>query len=130
MEIAAHLLTNPRQIFADDSFTAPAPPPRRSIGDSARETLRRFRSGQTIEQIARERAVTTGTILGHLAEGIEHGEPIELSRFLTDEAQAQIAAAFARTGFGNIVGARELLGGKYDYGLLRIYRATKMKPLF
>ena len=72
-EIAAHLQTNARQIFADDSFTAPAAPPpsRGSLGDSARETLRRFRAGQSVEQIARERGVTTGTIYGHLAEGIE-----------------------------------------------------------
>src|ERR1019366_8595991 len=77
-EIAAHLETNARQIFADDSFTAPAAPPplsRSSLGDSARETLRRFRSGQSVGQIARERSVTTGTILGHIAEGIERGEP-------------------------------------------------------
>ena len=37
---------------------------------------------------------------------------------------AEIAAAFKRTGWGNIVGARELLGEKYDYGLLRIFRAA------
>ena len=45
-EIAAHLQTNARQIFADDSFGVPAPPPPScsSLGDSARETLRRFRS--------------------------------------------------------------------------------------
>src|SRR5476651_1543454 len=123
-EIALHLATNARQMFADDSFTAPALPPRRSLGDSARESLRRFRSGQSVEQIARDRDVTTGTILGHIAEGMEHGEPIELSRFMTDEQQSEIAAAFKRTGFGNIVGARELLGGKYEYGLLRVYRAA------
>ena len=35
-EIAAHLQTNPRQIFADDSFNAPQPPPRAHLGDSAR----------------------------------------------------------------------------------------------
>src|SRR5258708_31885981 len=86
-EIASHLRSNPRQIFADDWFAMPAPPPRRSLGDSARETLRRFRSGQSVEQIASDRDVTTGTILGHLAEAIERGEPIELNRFLTDEEQ-------------------------------------------
>jgi ATP-dependent DNA helicase RecQ len=126
-EIALHLATNPRQIFAEDSFVAPAAPPRRSLGDSARESLRRFRSGQSVEQIARDRDVTTGTILGHLAEGMEHGEPIELNRFMSDAQQAEIAAAFKRTGFGNIVGARELLGGKYEYGLLRVYRAARSR---
>jgi ATP-dependent DNA helicase RecQ len=125
MEIAAHLLTNPRQIFADDSFAAPVPAPRRSIGDSARETLRRLRSGQSVEQIARERAVTTGTILGHVAEGIEHGEPVELSRFLSEEEQKKIGAAFDRNGFGSITAVFESLGGAIDYGRLRIFRAAR-----
>ena len=124
-EVAAHLQMNARQIFADDSFAAPAPPPRRSLGDSARETLRQFRSGKTVEQIARERDVTTGTILGHLAEGIENGEPVELSRFLTAEEQGRIAVAFERNGWGNITAVFESLGGAVDYGRLRIFRAAK-----
>ena len=125
-EIAAHLQTNARQIFADDSFTAPAPPPSRSsLGDSARETLRRFRSGQPIEQIARERGVTTGTILGHLAEGIERGEPVDLQKFFTDAELAEVAAAFGRNGFGTLGPVFESLGGKIDYGRLRIFRAAR-----
>jgi ATP-dependent DNA helicase RecQ len=125
-EIAAHLETNARQIFADDSFTAPAAPPpsRGSLGDSARETLRRFRSGQTIEQIARERGVTTGTILGHIAEGIERGEPVDLQKFFTVAELAEVAAAFNRNGFGSLGAVFESLGGKIDYGRLRIFRAA------
>src|SRR5207249_10343519 len=44
-EIAAHLQANPRQIFADNSFDAGLPP-RRHLGDSARDTLRRFLAGK------------------------------------------------------------------------------------
>ena len=124
-EIAAHLQTNARQIFADDSFTAPAtPPPRASLGDSARETLRRFRSGQTVEQIARERGVTTGTICGHIAEGVERGEPVDLQKFFTVAELAEVAAAFGRNGFGALGPVFESLGGKIDYGRLRIFRAA------
>ncbi|HSY20350.1 MAG TPA: DNA helicase RecQ [Candidatus Acidoferrales bacterium] len=127
-EIASHLQTNARQIFADDSFAAPAaPPPRKSkgLGDSARETLRRFRAGISVEQIARERDVTTGTIMGHIAEGIERGEPVELEKFFTAEEEEKVAAAFERNGYGNIVGVFESLGGKIDYGRLRIFRAAE-----
>ncbi len=125
-EIAAHLQTNARQIFADDSFTAPAapPPPRGSLGDSARETLRRFRSGQPVGQIARDRAVTANTIYGHLAEGIERGEPVDLQKLFTVAELAEVASAFGQKGFGNIVGVFETLGGKIDYGRLRIFRAA------
>jgi ATP-dependent DNA helicase RecQ len=122
-EITAHLQANPRQIFADDSFVVPMPQ-RSQVGDSARETLRRFRAGESVEKISASRGFVAGTIYGHLATAIESGEKIDLAQLLDAEAQAEIAAAFKRTGWGNIVGARELLGEKYDYGLLRIFRAA------
>jgi ATP-dependent DNA helicase RecQ len=125
-EIAAYLQTNARQIFADDSFTASAapPPPCGSLGDSARETLRRFRSGQTVEQIARERGVTTGTILNHLAEGIERGELVDLDKFFTSDERLKVAAAFNAHGFLALSPVFESLGGKIDYGRLRVFRAA------
>ena len=97
---------------------------RSSLGDTARETLLRFRAGDSVEQIAASRSLVTGTIYGHLATAIEADEVIELAQLMNAEAQAEVAAAFKRTGWGNIVGARELLGEKYDYGLLRIFRAA------
>jgi len=126
-EIAAYLQTNARQIFADDSFTAPAAPPpsRSSLGDSARETLRRFRSGHSVEQIAHERDVTTGTILNHIAEGIERGEPVDLDEFFTAEERAKIATAFDRKNSGSLTAIFESLGGAVDYGRLRIFRASR-----
>ena len=125
-EIAAHLQTNPRQIFAEESFVVPIAQ-RSSLGDTARETLRRFRAGGSPQEIASARGLVVGTIYGHLATAIEAGEVIELAQLINAEAQTEIAAAFKRTGWGNIVGARELLGEKYDFGLLRIYRAAKNK---
>ena len=125
-EIALHLAANPRQIFAEDAFVIPLPQ-RSQLGDTARETLRRFRAGDSPGEIAGARGLAVGTIYGHLATAIEAGEVLDLARLLTAGAQAEIAAAFQRTGWGNIVGAREYLGEKYDYGLLRIYRAAKSK---
>ncbi len=132
-EIAAHLQANARQIFADDSFTAPAaapPPARSSLGDSARETLRRFRAGHSAGQIARERDVTIGTILSHIAEGIERGEPVDMERFFTAEELKKVAAAFDRNGFGNLTTVFESLGGSIDYGKLRVFRAAANRNSF
>ena len=125
-EIAAHLQSNPRQVFADDSFVVPLAQ-RSSLGDTARETLRRFRAGESVPQIAAGRNLVTGTIFGHLATALEAGETIDLNQLVNAEAQVEIAAAFKQTGWGNLVGARELLGEKYDYGLLRIFRAAKSR---
>ncbi len=124
-EIALHLATNPRQMFADDSFAAPQPVRKGGLNDTTRETLRRFRAGESVEQIAAKRQFTASTIYGHLATAIEAGEKIDVNGLLTAEAQEQIAAAFKKFGFGNIGGARESLGNKYDYGLFRIYRAAE-----
>ena len=122
-EIALHLATNPRQIFAEDSFVVPVAQ-RSSLGETARETLRRFRAGESPQEIATVRGLVIGTVYGHLATALETGEAIDLAQLLDAEAQTEIAAAFQRTGWGNIVGARERLGDKYDFGLLRVFRAA------
>ena len=122
-EITEHLQASPRQIFAEESFVVPIAQ-RSSLGDTARETLRCFRAGDSPAEIASARGLVIGTIYGHLATAIEAGEKIEMEQLIDAEAQVEIAAAFKRTGWGNIVGARELLGEKYDYGLLRIFRAA------
>ena len=98
-EIAAHLQTNPRQIFADDSFSAnaAAPTPRRSrLTDTVRETLHFFRQGKTVPEIARIRGVKDGTIYSHLEEAMLAGEAIDVNALVSAEAQREIAAAFAR----------------------------------
>ena len=124
-EIAQYLQTNPRQIFADDSFASGAPLPGRArLGNTARESLRRFRAGETVDQIATQRMLTTGTIYGHLAEAMAVGEPIDVNQFLNPEEQQEIAAAFKRTGFASLSPVFDALGGRFDYGRLRILRAA------
>ncbi|MGH9390942.1 MAG: RQC domain-containing protein, partial [Vicinamibacteria bacterium] len=129
-EIAEHLRSSPRQTFARAQGGGPEPRreggPRRELGDSPALTLRRFRDGQTVEQIAKERGFVAGTILNHLGEAAERGEEIDLARFLTPDQAKEIEAAFQSIGWQNIVGARERLGERYDYGVLRIYRAMRI----
>ena len=122
-EIAAFLRDNPRRAFAAEPSAQP-PAATRELGDSPRETLRRFRAGQPVGQIAQERGFVISTIYGHLAEAVIAGETVELGQLMTPEQQACIAAAFQQTGWGNITGAKEMLGDGYDYGQLRVFRAA------
>ena len=78
-------------------------------------------------QIATGRSLTTGTIYGHLAECIQAGEAIDLNPFFTLEQKREVAAAFKRIGFNNLTGVFESLGGRYDYGRLRLARAAMTK---
>jgi len=123
-EVAAHLQSNPRQIFADDFTSEPPPPTRSSLNDTARETLHFFRQGKTVEQIANIRGFKESTIYGHLEDAMRAGEKIELTRLLDEKGQNEIAEAFKRHGFGNLTGAVESLGGRYSHGQLRVYRAA------
>src|SRR5207249_1833523 len=124
-EIGAHLQTNPRQIFADDSFDTPAPMPGRArLGDTARQSLRRFRAGESVDQIASARLLATSTIYGHLAEALEAGEPFDLTQFLTLEEQREITAVFRKLGSVSLTPVFQALGQRYDYGKLRLLRAA------
>ena len=131
-EIIAHLQTNPRQMFADDSFTAPTPTAVKKtrgelMNDTVRETLRRFRAGEPPEDIARSRELASSTIYGHLASALEAGEVLDLARLFTDAEAKEIEAAFAQAGWGTLSGAHTLLGGRVDYGRLRLFRAAKLR---
>jgi len=125
-EITAHLQTNARQIFADDSFSEPVAfkPRRGTLNDTARETLDFFRRGKTISQIAKLRGLKDGTICSHLEEAILAGEDLDVDSLVGPAAQKEIAAAFQKRGFGNLGGVVESLGGKYDYGQCRLVRAA------
>jgi ATP-dependent DNA helicase RecQ len=131
-EIANHLTSNPRLRFEDRRVAEGVNPQlnqnggRSRLGDSPASTLRQFRAGLSPEDIAKERGFVLGTILNHLGQAAEAGENIDLARFLTAEEQREIAVAFRAVGWQNIVGARERLGGRYDYGVLRIYRAMRL----
>jgi ATP-dependent DNA helicase RecQ len=127
-EIAVYLQSNPRQMFADDfpqGGTEYAPLPRRSrLTDTVRETLHFFRQGKTVSEIAHLRGVKEGTIYSNLEEAMLAGEVIDVNSLLTAEAQRDIAAAFAKHGFGSLGSVVASLGGRYDYGQCRIVRAA------
>ncbi len=127
-EVARYLETYPRQIFAEESFTAPTPASKPKLGDTARETLKMFKTGLSVDAIATRRNLVTSTIYGHLATAIESGESIDLAQFFSAPELESISAAFAKCGFGNLNGVHQMLGAKHDFGALRVYRAAQGRP--
>jgi uncharacterized protein YpbB len=93
------------------------------LNDSQRETLRRFRSGESVEDISRARGFVQTTIYGHLEAAIKSGESLELDRLFTTAQREEIASAFRKVSDGRLADVRSLLNGKYDYAELRIFRA-------
>jgi ATP-dependent DNA helicase RecQ len=125
-EIKIYLSDHPRQAFSDEravSDRRKARVRKSGVSETAWDTLRRFREGKSIEQIAHARKLKTTTISEHLASAVEAGEPVELNRLFTAEEQRRLAEAFRRKGSGSLAIVREELGGGFDYERLRVYRA-------
>ncbi len=126
-EVTAHLRANPKQIFADTSFTqkpAARPPQRSKLTETVVATLHYWRAGRSVDEIARLRDVKPGTIYGHLADAVDAGEAVDLNRVLTADQQTRAAKVFHQFGWGNIAGVKESLPD-IDYGQLRLFRAVK-----
>ena len=125
-EIAAHLRANPKQIYADESFTQkPFAPQRSKLTETVVATLHYWRGGRTAEEIAHLRDVKPSTIYGHLADAVDAGETVDLNRELTADQQTRAAKAFYQFGWANLPGALESLGPGFDYGQLKVFRAVK-----
>src|SRR5205807_8100870 len=121
-EITEYLRTNSRQAFRE----VLAPMRRRSaLNDSEAETLRRFHRGDSVDEIARARGFVPSTIYGHLVTAIDCGKIVAQSRdrFFTSAQEKEIAAAFRQISDGKLTDVNALLGGKYDMGQLRVFRA-------
>ena len=116
--VTDYLETNPRKNFA----AAALRPSRHLLNESETETLRRFRAGDSVDEIARARGFVRSTILGHLALAVEKGASLGAEIFTAEQRQ-EMQAAFARGGARSLTGIRDLLGGKYEVGELRIFRA-------
>ena len=124
--IIEHTRNYGRQIFTTGSNDLP-PLTIPQLGDTVHETLRWFRMRLSVAQIASQRGLVISTIYGHIEQAIHSGEPIHIEQLFTPAQQTHISEAFSKTGFGNLTGAKEILGDRYDYGQLRIFRAIHGK---
>jgi ATP-dependent DNA helicase RecQ len=92
-------------------------------GGSDLQSLEMFREGKSVHRVAVERGLKQGTVFNHLARAVESGEDIDLNRFVDEEGQTEIAAAIDKHGATSLTVVFEELGGRYDYSILRIFRA-------
>jgi ATP-dependent DNA helicase RecQ len=123
-EIKDYLANNSRRTFSDDVDRV-FPQHRPGLNDSRAETLRRFCKGESVDEIAGVRGFVRSTIYGHLLAAIERGKlgPESRDRFFTSAQEKEIAAAFRQVIDGTLTDVSAVLGGKYDIGELRVFRA-------
>ncbi len=82
-------------------------------------TLNLLESGLSIEAIAKERGLVTGTIESHLAKAVGAGR-ISIFKFMSTEDVDKVTAAISEmpAGFGS-VDLFQKLGGKFSFGIIR-----------
>ena len=122
--IVKYLRENPRQVFSDSLEPVAPPPPRATntngLNDTAHMSWRMYVAGKDIATIAKERSLTESTIIGHLALAIEAGLAVDTSRIVTAEQIALIRPLVAAHGTATLKPIFDELGGKLDYGRIKI----------
>jgi ATP-dependent DNA helicase RecQ len=123
--ILKYLREHPRQVFADELDQFHGPPPKKVANSTSRESWQMFASGQTFEQIAKARGLSANTIVKHVADAIEAGEPFDASTRFTAAQEHELEAVFARLGDTALGPVKEALGERYDYSQLHLFRAVR-----
>jgi ATP-dependent DNA helicase RecQ len=126
-EITRYVAANGTKVFPAEA-PLPAPPAGSDLAPTASVTLKLYREGKGIEEIAAERKLAVGTISGHLAQAVEAGADLPPRDFYTEAEEARMAEAFATAGFETLTAAKELVGDDIDYGKIRFYRALTQRP--
>ena len=100
-------------------LTAEPEPEKQPKPDTKKVSFELFRSGKSIEEIARERGFTTGTIEGHLAHFVGLGE-IDIFSLMERAQVAEIEMFFRDHNTQLSAEAKAHFGEKYSYGQIKL----------
>jgi DNA-binding NarL/FixJ family response regulator len=98
-------------------------------GDSAKVTLEMFNKGQTVEEIAQARNISTSTVEAHLAQLVE-SDNLDIHRWLSKEQINDIEEGIKKAGHSSITQIFAMLNKEFSYGAIRgviAYRQIKDK---
>lgn len=109
------LMKNQKEKLKKTSKATPA-----KLGDTYEETYRLYKEGKSIEDIAKERALTSHTIENHLAKGIERGWEINVYDFMTQEDEVCIKEAIEKVGGDFLKPIKEVLPEHISYAAIKI----------
>jgi uncharacterized protein YpbB len=87
-------------------------------GDTQRMSLRMFREGRTVAEIAQQRELNVSTVEGHLASFIFTGE-VDIKEIVAEAKVAAIIAVIKEIGPGALGPIKSRLGDEYSFGEIR-----------
>ncbi len=93
--------------------------PKRQSGDSKKASLKLFKSGKSIRDIADERELNENTVFGHLASFISSGE-VEITDLISVSHFEALKEIIPQKTFENLSDLKHQLDEKYSYGELRL----------
>lgn len=93
--------------------------PKKSKGDSAKETLAYFMAGKAIHEICTLRGLAQSTIEGHLADFVKTDE-LDIYELLQDDDLDKIKLALEDKELGSYTLVREFLNEAYSYNMIRM----------
>ena len=91
-------------------------------GSTQLVTLDLYNTGLTIDEIATERKLTTGSIAGHLVQLKKSGYDIDLAALISLDERREIEKAIRAIGIeeGRLKPIFDYFNGQYDYGKLTV----------
>lgn len=107
----------------------PAPPPPKKrpsskrISETLATTLVLHQEGATPEQIAQQRQIKLTTVLNHLEELLERGQPVDIEQLVPEDRRVAIAQAIEQVGADYLGPIREHLNNQYEYDEIKLVRA-------
>ncbi len=106
-----------------DSHRVPKVVPSANGGVTHQRTLALYRQGLSVEEIARERNLTQGTVISHLTELVETGEAVDVERLIRPGHYEVIVDALQRVGSDMLRPVKDFLGDEYSFDEIRLVRA-------
>lgn len=93
--------------------------PKRQKGDTQKESLKLFKKGKSIEEIANIRKLNENTVFGHLASFIPSGE-IKITDLVSLEHYTELKELIPTITFENLSDLKAQLNDKYSYGEIKL----------
>lgn len=97
----------------------------RTINPTQAKTLSLYQQGLSVDAIAKQRQLSRGTIISHLAQLLAEGAPLDLDELVSPARQRQIFRSFYDLhSYASLSAVRELLGEEFSYEEIRLVRAA------
>jgi ATP-dependent DNA helicase RecQ len=87
--------------------------------DTRLATYELYSSGQSIDEIAIERGLSTNTIEGHLLDCLEKGMQVDFASLFPIEFEPQILETIQRIGYEKLKAIKEALPDEITYGAIK-----------